>query len=536
MQRRLASRAGAVLTFAMRFRCLPLCVSLLMSAGLSAAEPAPLAASDSEFVRAQAGSAVEWHAWNDATLAEAKEQKRCVYVFIGTPLSELTRATINQTFTSAKTVEWLNQNFYCIFVDGDARPDLAAYGQHYIRSIKQLQGSPVHLWLTPELQVYDGSNYLPPSEEWGKPGFLKAARSALDTWNAGAGRAQALANEALDLMRVPPLPADAPIDATAKLDAAATAWIAAIDPVNGGFGTAPKQPEPELIRFLLARGDAASRDAALNAARALVKGAARDPVDGGFYRRCIDEAWQEPYYQKTLLDQARIALALFDAADVTKDEELRKAGIGALNFVFKELRNQDGTFANALDGTLEESADATKRPAFVRVGKASVAARALLGVAMSRSGQPDFKTNAGPLAMQMTSGEASWAPHQPGFPRVTAADLLALALLYRCMDYPGATPDFEEGRKNLAAEFIKRAQERFYDDPSGSYQAVAESLPSGIALRVPASGGIPSAEVLALLAGVDAKTAARIRQALLSSIEYDDQPPGDVLLGLSQAK
>ncbi len=111
-------------------------------------------------------------------------------------------------------------------------------------------------------------------------------------------------------MRVPPLDENAPSDATAKLDAAAKAWIAAIDPVNGGFGGAPKQPEPEVIRFLLTRPDAASRDAAINAARAIVKGALRDPIDGGFYRRCIDEAWKEPYYQKTLADQARIALAL----------------------------------------------------------------------------------------------------------------------------------------------------------------------------------------------------------------------------------
>ncbi len=177
----------------MRFRCLPLCVSLMVSAGLYAAEPSALASSPSEFVRAQASSAVHWHAWNDATLAEAKQQKLSVYVFIGSPLSELTRATINQTFTSEKTVAWLNENFFCIFVDADERPDLAAYGQHYIRSIKQLQGVPVHLWLTTDLQIFDGANYLPPSEEWGKPGFLKAARSALDTWNAGAGRAAALA-------------------------------------------------------------------------------------------------------------------------------------------------------------------------------------------------------------------------------------------------------------------------------------------------------------------------------------------------------
>ncbi|HWA25206.1 MAG TPA: DUF255 domain-containing protein, partial [Lacunisphaera sp.] len=154
--------------------------------------------SPSDFVRAQATSKVQWHPWDEASLAAAKASGKSVYVFIGSPLSELTRATVNQTFTSEKTIAWLNENFFCLFVDGDAQPEVAALGQHFITTVKQLKGWPIHLWLTPDtLQPYDGANYLPPSEEWGKPGFLKAARAALDTWQAGPDRAHALASEAL---------------------------------------------------------------------------------------------------------------------------------------------------------------------------------------------------------------------------------------------------------------------------------------------------------------------------------------------------
>lgn len=509
----------------MRFRCLPLCVSLLLSAGLSAAESSPLAAATSEFVRAQASSGVHWHAWNDATLAEAKQQKRSVYVFIGSPLSELTRATINQTFSSAKTVEWLNESFFCIFVDADERPDLFSAGQHYIRSIKQLQGSPVHLWLTTDLQIYDGANYLPPSEEWGKPGFLKAARSAFETWNADPSRGWRLATEALLLMHVPAVDADAPVDATAKLQAAAKAWVAAIDPVNGGFGTAPKQPEPEVIRFLLLQGDTASRDAAVNAARALVKGALRDATDGGFYRRCIDEAWKEPYYQKTLLDQVRIALALYDAADAAKDAALRQAANGALDSVLKELRKGDGTFAAALDGTLEENADPAKRPAFVRVGVASTGVRALLVLALYRSGEARFTTLSGELGLalrQQLAADGS-VPHlgaADGFG--TAFDHLAVARML-----------FSQGDKQAAGRVLALTHARFFDPTTGAYQSVPPPI-GGMGVRVPAYGDTPVPEFLALRTGVEAPIATRIRQALLSNIEYDELPPGDVLLALSQ--
>lgn len=489
------------------------------------AESSPLAASPSAFVRAQAAGGVRWQPWTEDSLAEAKRQKKPVYVFIGSPLSELTRATIAQTFGSEKTVAWLNESFFCLFVDADAQPDIAALGQHYVNSVKQLRGQPVHLWLTPDtLQPYDGANYLPPSEEWGKPGFLKAARTALDTWNVDPARARALAAEALDMMRLPSIDPAGPIDVEAKLAAATKAWIVAADPANGGFGGAPKLAEPELIRFLLTRGDEA-RAVAIQAARAVVNGALRDPVDGGFYRRCIDEAWKEPYFQKNLVDQARIALALFEAADAAKDDKLRAAGIGALDFVLKELRNADGTFAVALDGTLEENSDPARRPRFVKVGTARLAAQALLATALQRSGEPRLKTQGSALAEQLGLDVFLPAGAKRTVPGDTATDYAALALALRSVQAGG-----------MAGRLLDEAGRLYFDKTTGVYFAVPAQLPVGIATRVPLSGETPSAEVLALLAGVDAGTADLIRRNLMHQIEYDDQPAGDILLGLGQGR
>jgi hypothetical protein len=513
-------------------------IALAMLTIAARAETSPLASSPSEFVRAQAASGVKWQVWDATTLAQAKQQNKSVYVFIGSPLSELTRATINQTFTSEKTVAWINENFFSIFVDADAQPDVAALGQHFISSVKQLRGQPVHLWLTPDtLQPYDGANYLPPSEEWGKPGFLKAARAALDTWTVDPARARALATEALDMMRLPPVDTSAPLDIEAKLAAAAKAWVAAADPVNGGFGTAPKLPEPEVIRFLLARDNWLEREAGYKAALAMVSGALRDPVDGGFYRRCIDEEWKEPYLQKTLVDQARIALALFDARDagaralasssVTPAsmkigfDKIGAAARGALDFVLKELRNPDGTFAAALDGTLEEHTDPTKRPKFVKVGSAKLAARAMLVEAILRSEEAGLieVTRRQPLDMGLEFAKILAQSRPISNP---PADLLTLAAVFRLKP----TGDF--------TGLLGICNHHYFDAATGSYMAVKEDLGPGIALRVPASGETPSAEVLALLAGVDAKTADLIRRNLMHQIEYDELPPGDILLGLSQ--
>lgn len=509
-------------------RAVPLCLLALLAIAVRATETSPLTTSPSEFVRAQATSGVKWHLWNDASLVQAKQQNKSVYVFIGSPLSELTRATINQTFASEKTVAWLNENFFCLFVDADVQPDVAALGQHFINSVKQLRGQPVHLWLTPDtLQPYDGANYLPPSEEWGKPGFLKAARAALDTWTVDPARARALAAEALDMMRLPPVDTSAPLDIEAKLAAATKAWVAAADPVHGGFGTAPKQPEPELIRFLLTRGGEA-REVAIKAVGALVNGSVRDKFDGGFYRRAIDEAWKEPYYQKTLSDQARVVLALYGVMDITKDSETRDISDIALRFAYIEMRNAGGDLSAAIDGTLGEYTGITKRPDFLKVGKASTMAKGLLMVAMQRSGFSPFTKSAEMMAdeIRMQFGQQNKLLHIEKLPvEATAPDYLAMALAFR------------EMKDNVTAErLLARANKLYFHAVTGAYMATPSELPVGIAARVPASGETPSAEVLALLAGVDAKTADLIRRNLMHQIEYDDLPPGDILLGLSQAQ
>lgn len=495
-------------------------VALAVLSLAARAENSPLTASPSEFVRAQATSGVKWHLWNEVSFAQAKAAGKSVYVFIGSPLSEFTRATIAQTFASEKTVAWLNENFFCVFVDADEQPEVAALGQHFIVNARQLRGWPVHLWLTPDtLQPYDGANYLPPSEEWGKPGFLKSARAALDAWQQDPARARALAEEAAGMMAPLPLDPSAVSEVEARLAAAAKAWTAAADPVNGGFGTAPKLPEPELIRFLLTR-DAPAREAAIKAAHAVVNGALRDSADGGFYRRCIDEAWKEPYYQKTLADQARIALALFDAADAAKDDKLRAAAVGALDFVLTHLRNPDGTFVAALDGTLEESPDPAKRPGFVRIGRASTGALALLVSALQCAGEARYRAEASRLANLL---KASPLPHLPGRAvPATATDGLAVARALR---------DLNE--EDAARRLLSEVNERYFDSAIGAYMATPAKLPPGITLRVPAIADTPSAEALALQAGADAKTADLIRRNLLTQIEYDELPPGDILLGLS---
>ena len=342
--------------FASWFRLVSLTLlAASLGATLRAADSA-LAGSPSAFLREQAGSAIHWQTWDAKTLKRAKDEGRPVYVFIGSFLSELSRATTKQSFAIPEVVELLNQNFICVLVDRDEQPDVAAGAQHYLRTVKQLDGWPAHLWLTPELQPFEGGSYLPPSEEWGKASFIKIARQAKDAWTTNPAACRSQSAEAVTALAHPfPAAGAAPEKIAEKLSAAATAWRQTADAAHGGFGESPKAPEPELLRFLL-RQSPEDREPALAALRAVANGAIHDPIDGGYFERATDAAWRMPYFQKTLLMQSRLALAYLDAAQISGDKAFVVAARGALDCALSTLASSDGGFAAAQDGTVEGAA------------------------------------------------------------------------------------------------------------------------------------------------------------------------------------
>jgi hypothetical protein len=336
----------------------------LMSAVLFAvlvAGPAGVRAADwlpgepSAFLQSYAGSPVEWMPWGDAAFARAKTEQKPIFVFVGSFTSELARAMRTQTFANAETSKWLNQHFVCVLIDREERPDLANLYEAYVVRVKQLSGWPLNIWLTPDLLPFDGAAYLAPSEEWGRPGFLKSANQAKSAWETDRAGCRSRAAEVAAQL-APDAPTAAGIwDAVkirSRLLAAAEAWRGSFDATLGGFSTPPKYAEPELQRFLLLQSPA-DREAALKTLRALDTSAVRDPLDGGFFRYATDAAWRIPYPQKTLSDQARNALAFLDAAHGDDAKAFEQAARGALDFSLGRLVRPDGTFSASIDATGE---------------------------------------------------------------------------------------------------------------------------------------------------------------------------------------
>jgi uncharacterized protein len=596
-------------------RRLPSWLPALVAAGWLAGAPLSPAAEalravSSAFLHASADSPVDWQRWDATVLGRAQAESRPVYVFVGSFLSELSRATCRQTFANAETAAFLNKNFICVLVDREEQPAVAALVRHYLRNAKQVTTWPAHLWLTPELQPYEGSGYLPPTEEWGKTSFMKFAQQAQNAWATDPAGCRTRAAEAVAALAPADLPPVAHADLAAKiraqLTAAAETWRGQFDVAHGGFGEAPKRPEPELLRFLL-RQSPADRAAAQATLHALAGSALRDPLDGGFFRYATDAAWRLPYQQKTLSDQARLALAYFDAAAGEETRAFTAVARGALDYALARLARTDGTFAAAEDATTDDFVDhyawteaeinaalgqdaaafktahgvqpggnvtaeddssgmlkgknllrateapdaglaassakllavRAQRPAPFRDERATAGAHGLLLAALSSSGglpegsrhlaaaeklfaavKKHFLLPAGGGLRHLAGSEAAAVP----------SDYAALAL--GCREYAryAHNPEAEA----LAKQLLTQADQLFFELKSGIYFAIPSGPAVGFFVRPPAEGDAPSAEVLALLAGV-APEQGRPMAAMLSSGLAESETPGsgDVLLALT---
>jgi hypothetical protein len=364
--------------------------SVLLAAALATAITGAKAAGQlrgeaSAFLRANAESPVDWMPWGDAAFARAKREQRPVFLFVGSFASELAGAMRRQTFANPKSAEWLNSTFVCVIVDRDERPDVAALYQRYVGELKQLSGWPLDVWLTPELLPYEGATYLSPSEDWGAPGFLKLAGQAAAAWATDPAACRRHAAEAEGQLAEAAAPAThtwSAQKASARMAAGATAWLAVYDAQHGGFGDPPRTPEPELLRFLMGLS-AADRDAALLTLRSVAASAVRDPLDGGFFRYANDAGWRIPYPQKTLSDQARVALAFLDAAKHSDAASFGACARGALDYALARLAHADGTFAATVDATAEEHAGYyawTEAEIDAALGPASAAFKRVHGV------------------------------------------------------------------------------------------------------------------------------------------------------------
>ncbi len=322
--------------------------------------PNRLANETSPYLLQHANNPVDWFPWGPDALARAKLLDRPIFLSIGYAACHWCHVMERESFEDARTAESLNARFVAIKVDREERPDL---DQVYMAAVQAMTGSggwPMSVFLTPDGRPFYGGTYFPDEPRHGMPSFRQVLDGVDRAWREQRDQVEEAGSRLIaGLVKQQQLEA-APSDAgpTSDLLDAATAGIeASFDAANGGWGGAPKFPQPMTIEYLLRRhvatGDPRALAIALRSLEAMADGGVRDQLGGGFHRYSTDARWLVPHFEQMLYDNAQLARVYTHAWSLTGDARWRAVAEGTLDYVIRELTTADGAFAASQDADTE---------------------------------------------------------------------------------------------------------------------------------------------------------------------------------------
>ena len=334
-----------------------------------------LAGETSPYLLQHAHNPVDWYPWGEEALGRARTEDRPIFLSIGYAACHWCHVMERESFEDGATAEQLNRDFVAIKVDREERPDL---DQVYMAAVQAMTGGggwPMSVFLTPDGRPFYGGTYFPDEPRHGMPAFrqvlegvarayredrasVEQSGSAIVAAIAEASRLGASGGAATGTAE-----AGSPLDRTA-LAAAVAALERSFDPRHGGWGGAPKFPQPMTIEFLLRRAASGEDDGrALAMARrtldAMAAGGIHDQLGGGFHRYSTDAVWLVPHFEQMLYDNAQLARVYVHAWQLTGDPRYRDVAVGTLDYLARELLTADSAFAASQDADTEGEEGAT---------------------------------------------------------------------------------------------------------------------------------------------------------------------------------
>ena len=309
--------------------------------------PNRLAQALSPYLRQHADNPVDWWEWSEAAFAEARHRDVPVLLSVGYAACHWCHVMAHESFEKDDVAAAVNAGFVAVKVDREERPDVDAV---YMAATVALTGSggwPMTVLLTPEGEPFWCGTYLPREQFLG---LLDAASSA---WADRRGAIQASSAQIMAAVRSQVAPtAPEPITRHTVADAVTRLGRAA-DPVNGGFGRAPKFPAAMVLEFLLRHHGRTGSPEALGlveeACTAMARGGIYDQLAGGFARYAVDAAWVVPHFEKMLYDNALLARVYAHWWRATGSPLAARIAVETCEFIVRELGTAQGGFAAALD-------------------------------------------------------------------------------------------------------------------------------------------------------------------------------------------
>lgn len=317
-----------------------------------------LAHETSPYLLQHAQNPVEWYPWGEQALTLAKEQNKPILLSIGYSACHWCHVMAHESFEDAAVAAVMNTHFINIKVDREERPDIDQIYQtaHSMLSNKS-GGWPLTVFLTPNQEPYFTGTYFPKTARYQLPGFADLIpRVAAYYHEHKANVATQNLQLANALARTIPVANSVVTANETTIKLGFEQLRDNFDFEHGGFGAAPKFPNPADITLLLHQAKAGNSQAeamALQMLSAMAAGGIYDQIGGGFCRYSVDERWNIPHFEKMLYDNGQLLFLYADGWQISKNAKDREIYAQVveetINWLQREMLSPKGAIYSSLD-------------------------------------------------------------------------------------------------------------------------------------------------------------------------------------------
>jgi uncharacterized protein YyaL (SSP411 family) len=329
-----------------------------------------LAGETSPYLLQHAHNPVDWYPWGPEAFARARDEQKPLFVSVGYSTCYWCHVMERESFENVQTAAYLNENFVCIKVDREERPDV---DQIYMAAVQAFQGRggwPMTVFCFPDGRPFFGGTYFPPAERDGMESFPSILRRVSAAWRDHRTDLSRDADLVTEVVRKATSVANNTrrVPLTAELSEAGLASLASqFDPDFGGFGYDPDQPrrpkfpEPTNLLYLLESEPKAAKPPSRAVATMveytldhMSRGGIRDQLGGGYHRYSTDRAWAVPHFEKMLYDNALLASVFSKAFEIDRANlRWKREAEAILESVARDFTSKEGVFYSALDAEVD---------------------------------------------------------------------------------------------------------------------------------------------------------------------------------------
>jgi uncharacterized protein YyaL (SSP411 family) len=302
---------------------------------------------------------VDWYPWGEEAFARARREHKPLFLSIGYSTCHWCHVMERESFENQTLADFLNSHFVSIKVDREERPDVDRIYMTFVQATTGQGGWPLNVFLTPDLKPFFGGTYFPPDKRYGRSSFLEVLQQVAKIWET---RREDITNSAAEIHARLEQASAAAAPGEQRFTPntvrkAASLFKKGYDPRNGGFGDAPKFPQPSqpelLLRYAHRFGDDEARRMVLHTCDKMAAGGIHDQLGGGFARYSVDAEWLVPHFEKMLYDNAQLAELYLDAYLVSGNRQYVEVVRDIFDYVLRDMTDPEGGFFSAEDADSE---------------------------------------------------------------------------------------------------------------------------------------------------------------------------------------